>query len=349
MSMGGSSQPTETRSTTVQEMSPEQRQLYSLVIPAAKDFMSKPLELFPGSTIAGFDPLQLAGQQMSINAAMSMIPGRINKANAASDFLLGPALFPESNPALQAATNAAIRPVVQTFEQSVLPQIRGGAVTAGGYGGSRQGIAEGIAGQELVKKSGDISATMASDAYARGLDAMTKTLGMQGGLAQLNLLPGTAVEAVGSSRRALEQAYITEQASRFMQEQMGPFLQAQQVAALAQGIPGGSATTTGMAQPANTPETNPLQYLMAALAVAGMFASDQRFKRDIRYLETRDGVPLYSFRYAWGRTQYVGTLAQKIKRTHPEAVVNVLGILFVDYSKLPVGMCLLSDYMPHIA
>lgn len=268
---GGGSTPTSTTSTTTQEMSPEQRELYKLVIPAAKDFMSKPLELFPSTTIAGFDPLQVAGQQMAVNAAMGMIPGRINKANTASDFLLGPALFPESNPALQAATNAAIRPVVQTFEQSVLPQIRGGAITAGGYGGSRQGIAEGIAGQELIKKSGDISATMASDAYARGLDAMTKTLGMQPGLAQLNLLPGTAVEAVGSSRRALEQAYITEQANRFMQEQMGPFLQAQQVAALAQGIPGGSATTVGTAQQANTPGTNPLQYLMSGLMMASLF------------------------------------------------------------------------------
>src|SRR5690349_132962 len=154
---GGSPQPTSTTSTTTQNMSPEQRQLYSLVIPKAEDFISKPLQLYPGSTVAGFDPLQLAGQQMTVNAATSLLPQRVDRANAASDFLMGPALFPESNPALQAATNAAIRPVVQNFEQSVLPNVRAGAVASGGYGGSRQGIAEGLAGQELVRKSGDIA------------------------------------------------------------------------------------------------------------------------------------------------------------------------------------------------
>lgn len=269
---GGSSPPTTTSTTTTQNMSPEQRQLYSLVIPKAEDFISKPLQLFPGSTVAGFDPLQIAGQQMAVNSAMGVIPGQVSRANDASSFLMGPALFPESNPALQAATQAAIRPVVQNFEQSVLPNVRGGAVAAGGYGGSRQGIAEGLAGQELVRKSGDIASTMAAQAYSQGLDAMTRTLGMQPQLAQMSLLPGTAVEAVGSSRRALQQAQIAEQASRFMQEQMMPFLQAQQVAALAQGVPGGSVTSQGTAQQVQSPGTSPLQYLMSGLALAAMFA-----------------------------------------------------------------------------
>lgn len=263
---GGGAQPTSTTSTVTQQMSPEQRELYSLIIPKAKDYINQPLELFPGSEIAPFDPLQLAGQQMAVNSAYSLVP-QINRANTSSEFLLGPVLFPESNPALQAATQAAIRPVIQNFEQSILPNIRSGAYTAGGYGGSRQGIAEGIAGQELIKKTGDISQTMASEAYYRGLDAMLKALGMQPQLAGLNLLPGTAVEAIGSSRRNLSQAYITEQASRFMREQMLPFLQAQDVAALAQGIPGGSATTTAQGA-VMQPQTSPLQYILGGLALA---------------------------------------------------------------------------------
>lgn len=126
-----------------------------------------------------------------------------------------------------------------------------------------------------------------------------------------------------------------------------PFLQAQQVAALAQGIPGGSATTIGTAmQPQQ--QTSPLQLLMGGLALAGMFASDRRLKRDIKFLEWRNGLPLHTFRYRWGGPTYVGVIAQEIERFRPDCVLSICGFKIVNYRKLGLGLVLLADYAPYI-
>jgi len=62
-------------STTVskQELSPEQRQLLNYVLPMAEEYASKPLELFPGSTIAGPTPEQLAGREYLANTAVNTL------------------------------------------------------------------------------------------------------------------------------------------------------------------------------------------------------------------------------------------------------------------------------------
>ena len=268
---GGGGGVTETRSTTTQQMSPEQRRLFELVIPKAETFINQDIQQFPGSAIAGFNPLQQAGQQMTVNAAQGLVP-QVGQAQNASQFLLGPVLFPESNPALAAATEAAIRPLVQQFQQQIIPNIGREAVSAGQFGGTRQGIAEGIAGQELIAQSGDITSRIASEAFQNSLSAMTQTLGLQPALFQSSLLPGAATEAVGSQQRGLEQARLSESANRFMQEQILPFLQAQQVAGLASGIPGGTTTTTGTGTAPGLQGPSPLQMLLSGLSIAGLFA-----------------------------------------------------------------------------
>lgn len=52
---------------------------------------------------------------------------------------------PGSNPYLGAQANAITQQATQNLQLNQLPGISSGAVAAGGYGGSRQGIAEGVA------------------------------------------------------------------------------------------------------------------------------------------------------------------------------------------------------------
>lgn len=81
-----------------------------------------------------------------------------------------------NNPNIQAMADAATQAQKQTYQrqaddantnltQSVLPAIRSGAVSSGGYGGSRQGIAEGLAASQ-VQKDNDRNATDLSEANA---------------------------------------------------------------------------------------------------------------------------------------------------------------------------------------
>ena len=239
---GGSPQPSST--TTTQEMSPEQRQLLSLVIPEAEKFSANPPELFPGSTIAPLDPLQGQAQQQILDLAA---PGgalfdNAAQVSSAQNFLLSPELF-SANPALDAATAAAVRPITQSFEQNVLPNIRGGAVAAGQFGGSRQGIAEGLAAQSMFQSVGDTSAKIQAQAFQDSLDAMVRTLLASPETSRVAALPAAATEAVGMQRQGRAQAALSEEAQRHMAEQLIPFNVAQDIAALAFGFPGGTVTS----------------------------------------------------------------------------------------------------------
>lgn len=296
------------------------------------------------------------------------------------DFLTsGAVLFPESNPALQAATQAAINPLIRNFERSILPGIANEAVAAGGFGGTRQGIAEGIAASDLQQQMGDVAATFANQAFSQGLNAMTQGLGIQQqGLGQLiqgqlggqqaaanaaqvqqqglagagqfmqalpeilqtGTLPAQLVSTVGEQQQAMQQALLNEQVQRFINEQLIPFSAAQDVAALAFGMPAGSQTsqaTTSGGGGGVLPFLQAGAGLAAALpALFGLF-SDRRVKKNIKFLyELPDGLNVYSFEYIWKSAKQIGLMADEVFRKYPFAVTsNPQGVAVVNYGMVP--------------
>ena len=77
-----------------------------------------------------------------------------------------------------------------------------------------------------------------------------------------------------------------------------------------------------------------------------LFVSDMRLKRDIALIgRLDDGLGLYSFRYLWSDTVYVGVMAQEVAATIPDAaVLGDDGYLRVDYSKLGLRMRTLAEW-----
>jgi hypothetical protein len=72
-------------------------------------------------------------------------------------------------------------------------------------------------------------------------------------------------------------------------------------------------------------------------APAVVFLSDARLKRDITLVgRLDDGLGLYSYRYLWSDTVYVGVMAQEVALIHPDAIVRggLDDYLRVDYSRL---------------
>jgi hypothetical protein len=76
--------------------------------------------------------------------------------------------------------------------------------------------------------------------------------------------------------------------------------------------------------------------------------SDIRLKRDIRLLTTREnGLKIYSFKYLWSDTEYVGVMAQDLllNAAWRDAVVtSPNGYYAVDYTKLGLKMTTLEDW-----
>jgi outer membrane immunogenic protein len=78
-----------------------------------------------------------------------------------------------------------------------------------------------------------------------------------------------------------------------------------------------------------------------------VFVSDIRLKRDIVLVGRRDdGLGLYSYRYLWSDTVYVGVMAQEVALRHPDAVVRgaLDDYLRVDYGRLGLNLMTLSDW-----
>lgn len=75
--------------------------------------------------------------------------------------------------------------------------------------------------------------------------------------------------------------------------------------------------------------------------------SDIRLKRDIVLVGRRDdGLGLYSYRYLWSDTVYVGVLAQEVALVHPDAIVRGVldDYLRVDYGRLGERLMTLPEW-----
>lgn len=163
------------------------------------------------ATVANAVPmsgLTQSGMASILGYSANELPAQFRDARAAEQYGLTGAMDVQNNPYLRSAMDAATRPLIDNFTNAggVLSNLRNGAVEAGGYGGSRQGIAEGLAARSLAQKVGDVQAAMASDAYNKGQDTFAKTLSLSPSIAQLGLMPGQQQVAAGGAQEGYQQA-----------------------------------------------------------------------------------------------------------------------------------------------
>ncbi|NIS77748.1 MAG: hypothetical protein GTO00_09080 [Deltaproteobacteria bacterium] len=248
---GGSPPSTQSTTTTSRvELGPEQRELINLALPFARSFAGTGLQLPPETGIAGFDPLQVQAQgglAGLVSDPNSPFGQAVQQANLAQNFALGPVLFPETNPALARATEAAITPLTEAFTQSVLPNIRSGAALAGQPGSSRQGIAEGIASGNFLRQVGDTSAQLQNEAFRAGLDVFSRGLLTAPQTLNLQTQPFSILDIIGGQRRDLSQALLTEEQEKQFNQQLLDLVVAQELTNLAAGVGGGTGVGEAIA------------------------------------------------------------------------------------------------------
>ena len=248
---GGSSAPQQVTQTTKTDPWPGQEPfLRDVFQQAQQQFRQQGPEFFPGQTFAGFDPLQQQAQQQALQ--FSQGPGQQFAQNlmGAHQFALGPVLDPQQNLAIQSAAEGAIRPLFQELTETTLPAIRGEAVGAGQFGGSRQGIAEGLAAGRTSQAAGDVTSRIFSDAYQQGLDSFTRGLALAPQTLGAAMMPFQLTEAVGSQRQFMDQQAINEAIARHNAAETLERAKLAEFSNLIQGQFGGqtAADITGMQQ-----------------------------------------------------------------------------------------------------
>jgi len=230
------------------ELTPQQQKILKPAVPRIVDFVENPPQQYAGSLIPQLNQQQVAGQQQLIGAAGQQ-QGIANDAATAQRFLSsGAVLDPRLNPGLQGSIDAAIRPITQAYQENVLPSINDSAIASGQFGGSRQGIAEGRAAEGYQRAVGDTTANIVNPAYQAGLQAFTQGVGLSPLTQAAQAQPGQTLASVGNENFALQQARVQEEAQKYANEQLIPYLAAKQAWELAFSAPSGSTNiSTGQA------------------------------------------------------------------------------------------------------
>ena len=180
-------------------------------------------QYYGGQTQAGFSPDQLTAQQGTRDFATQGAPSIMNPAMQAyqqgtNPNMLDVANNPYVNNMAQAAADRAYGGL-----SGQMANIRGGAIMSGGYGGGRQGIAEGNALAGAYDSANQAAAGIYSDAYGQGLGHQANTLGMTGGLMNAGFSPYAQLGASGGQQQGREQALINDAMSQQQFEQNLPY------------------------------------------------------------------------------------------------------------------------------
>src|SRR6516164_1559963 len=267
--MGGGSNQQQT--TTTQQLTPEQQSLVSLAAPQYQAFAaSNPTMPTGEQAVAPFTPAQQAGQQqvLSSTGQMGNIVGTAGNTN--QYLSSGAFLDPGSNPYVQNAVKAATYPIYQDLSQRTLPgqQATGAAGSGVNYGGSREGIQEGLDVQGAQRAAGQAGANIMNTALGQGLTATNQAIAQAPTTAGSLALPGGVTSAVGDVQQQQAQNVLNanNQASWF--QQMLPLLKAQMLTGGAAGLPGGSAVSTGQ----TTQQADPFAELIGGIGAAGGLA-----------------------------------------------------------------------------
>lgn len=156
----------------------------------ASNNLAKP---YMGNTVAGLDPLQtqaigLTGQNIGATNPAFQSAGRTAAGVAGytpGTFLSGN-IGAYMNPYIQNVEQAALGNLNQAYQQS-LNTIADRSINAGAFGGSRQGVAEGVAASETARQMGDLSAQLRSQGYGQAAGMMEGDMNRQMAGQQLNL------------------------------------------------------------------------------------------------------------------------------------------------------------------
>jgi hypothetical protein len=263
MSFGSSKQPEAPTQTVTQTLSPEQRELMQLALPGVRKFAAQTPERYQGSQISPFDPAQVAGQELALQASGGQGALAGGAAGLANKLYSG-----DPNAMRAEAIDAATRPLYQKLTEQALPAVRSGAIGTGGFGGSRQGIAEAQAIRDTQQAAGDTAAKLSADIYGTDVKAQLSALGLLPQTQQALLSPATTTSGVGDVRQAMQQGLLSQDVSNFNFDQYAPFLQSKEIFSLLQGLPGGSVTSTG-----SVPQQNKLTQALGGAATGASLGS----------------------------------------------------------------------------
>ena len=312
-------------STTTTQSMPQFQQdfLQNTLLPFATNISEQPFAEYGGQLTAGVpETSQMAGQYYGMAGDIAgMTP---QDYAAMTEANLSPYMTNVVDAAL--ARSARERDIARTGEMADITR-------AGAFGNERRGVfeAERQAAYEIGRDQ------MIADLMQQGYSqAQAQTMAQIGQSQSAAQQAAAGYTQLGGLEQATEQARLDALYQEFLREQGLPYQQLSALTGAASGIPTMTSTTTQ-----NRPGI--FDYLTAGATAYGAYqGSDRRLKKNIKHIDTVDGVKFYTWEWneiadqigvSGDRT--VGVIAQELEAIYPELVTEGGdGYLRVNYGGL---------------
>ncbi len=324
---------------------------------AAKNLMNQGVpQYYPGETVAGFTPAQLAAMQATMGYAMgpraagmqsgaeeSLMRGLSGQtgfsADQQADMLAGNVRTGPGTP-YAAMENALTQGVIGNLQDNILPGIRTQQVMYQPGGSSRgdlvnnravsnavtSGLTKPLA--EMYSSAYDRAQSMRLPAAQQGINQQISAMSMYPSIMAAPLSMYGAMMDVGDRQQALDQAVIDSNMNAWRYYSEAPYNALNQYMNTISGNYGSSSINTA-------PGPSGLQTLGQIASIVGAVRSDARVKENIEPQgEKWRGFNVYRYNYIGDPTPRRGVMAQEVELTRPDAVVEIDGVKHVNYGAL---------------
>jgi hypothetical protein len=208
----------------------------------AQGFLDQPMEMYPESTVVPFSNQTQAGLGQAEARAMAGAPGvgaalSANQATSQGDYL-------NANPHMTAAINQATTPIMQNFNESIIPGIQSGFSAQGRLGSGLQAFQQQRAGEAAGRQASDIATAMSYKGYGDERNRMMQAGALAPGLEAAGYGSSAELERIGGVREGMAGAELQESINRYAQPQTAAREElARYMATIGGGAQGGASTS----------------------------------------------------------------------------------------------------------
>jgi hypothetical protein len=328
----------------------------------AKDVSGRPLEQYQGQRVAAPSDMTTQGYGL-LKSGIGAENPLYDEAAGMYRSSTGPL---DINKFLNPYTNEVEQRAIGNANTSLTQQLANNAssaVKAGGFGGSRFGVQQGVAQAQGVKNIGDLSAGIRKEGFDTAANLATADLNRRatagsgllataGAKGASRISDISALLGAGQSETGSRQKVIDAEMGKFDEARNYPVEQLNMRLAALGMSPYGKTETGSKTSTAEVPATDWATLGLGAMKAApgligsaagggsgllGLLAlSDRNTKTDITKL-TDGEIPLYSYRYKDDPKTYpkvVGPMAQDIEKKYPKAIKKVGRHKAVDIGNL---------------
>ena len=259
------------KSSTTQQLPKEFQGLAKDVAGRAQQIGNTPYTPYPYATVAGFNPYQFAGFDMTANRATG------GKTPGAAEGLLNKTLgggFLNGNPYLQQNIDATLGDMSKQFNTQVAPTMAASALNSGSFGNTGGQQMEQQARDGLAKQMGQVSGGMRMQNYGDERGRQMQAMGMAPMIDALGYSGADRMGLVGGQMQQQAQNVLGGYKSQFDQAQEWPFKTFSAMQSPLGTNIGGTTSTSG---PSGNPVAGALGGAMLGKQMGGLFGGNLPF------------------------------------------------------------------------